>query len=64
MRLLGNDLNLIEFELDGGLAAKHGDDDADRVLFDLDGLDRAGEGGQGAVQDADGIAHSVGHDDQ
>ena len=63
MRLLGNDLDLIEFKLDGGLSAEHEDDDADSILFDLDGLDRAGEGCKGTVQDPNGIAHFVGNDD-
>ena len=36
MRLLGNDLDLIEFELDRGLTAEHRYDYADRILFGLD----------------------------
>ena len=63
MRLLGYDLNLVEFELDGGLAAKHGYDHVDCVLFDLDALHGAGEAGQRTVEDPDGIAHIVVDDD-
>ncbi len=63
MRLLGYDLNLIELKLDGGLAAKHGNDHVYRVLIDIDAFDGAGEGAQGAIQDADGITHAVVDDD-
>ena len=33
MRLLGNDLNLIELKLDGGLTAEHGNDHVHRVVI-------------------------------
>ena len=39
MRLLGYDLDLIEFKLDGGLAAEHGNNHVHRIVFDLDTLD-------------------------
>ena len=63
MRLLGNDLNLIELKLDRGLAAKHGNNHTDRVLFDLNTLNRTGEGTQRTVKDAYGIADFVVDDD-
>ena len=63
IRVLGNDLNLIELELDGGLTAEHGHDHADRVLIDVDTCNSAGEGGQRTIQDPHGIAHSVVDDD-
>ena len=63
MRLLGDDLNLIELKLDGGLTAEHGNNHADRVLFDLDVLNGAGEGAQRAVKDPDDIAHRIVDDD-
>ena len=46
MRLLGNDLHLVKLKLDGGLAAKHGHDDADLVLLDVDQIDDANEAGK------------------
>ena len=63
MRLLGDDLNLIEFKLDGGLAAEHRYDHVHRVVVDLNTLDSAGEAAQGAVEDPDSIAHCVVDDD-
>ena len=63
MRLLGNDLNHIELKLDGGLAAKHGNDDVDHVVVDIDAFDGAGEGTQRTIQNPDGIAHSIVDDD-
>ena len=63
MRLLGNDLNLVELKLDGGLAAKHGNDHADLVFVDLDVLDGAGKGGQRAIQDPNGVANGIVDDD-
>ena len=63
MRLLGNDLDHVELELDGGLAAEHRNDNVDRIVVDLDALDSAGEAGQGTVEDPDRIAHCVVDDD-
>ena len=63
MRLLGNDLYLIELKLDGGLTAKHGYDHIDRVIFDLNALHGAGEGTKRTIQNADSVAHSVVDDD-
>ena len=59
MRLLGYNLNLIELELDGGFAAKHLDNHADRIVFDVDALHSTGEGTQRAVQNPNGIANRV-----
>ena len=50
MRLLGYDFHLIEFELDGSLTAKHGNNHTDRVLIDLNALNNTGEGSQRTVQ--------------
>ena len=63
MRLLGDDLNLIEFKLNGGLAAEHGNNHIDRILVDLNALNSAGEGAQGTIEDPDSIAHIVVDDD-
>ena len=59
MRLLGNDLDLIELELDRGLAAEHRNDHADRILLDLNVLNGTGEGTQRTIHDPDGIANAV-----
>ena len=57
--LLGNDLHLIEFKLDGSFTAKHGNNHADRILVDLQALDGAGKRSEGAVKDAHSIANCV-----
>ena len=44
MRLLGYDLDLVKLELNSGLSAEHGHDDADCVLIDLDAFHHAVEG--------------------
>ena len=36
MRLLGNDLDHVELELDGGLSAEHGHGNHDLVLVDVE----------------------------
>ena len=63
MRLLGYDLNLVELKLNGGLTAKHRNDDVDRIVVDLDALDGTGEGTEGAIQNTDGITDGVVDDD-
>ena len=62
MRLLGDDLNLIEFKLDGGLAAEHRNNYADRIFVDLHAFHHAGEGAQRTVENLYGIANSVADD--
>ena len=57
MRLLGYDLYLIELELDGGLAAEHGNDHADRVVLDLDLVHHTGEGAERTIENADSVAN-------
>ena len=60
---VGDCLNLIELQLDGGFAAEHGDGHADFVLFDVEHLDKAVESGQRAIRNADGIADLIADDD-
>ena len=59
IRVLGNDFYLIEFELDGSLAAKHGNDHADRIFVDLNAVHTTSEAAQRTIEDADSIANSV-----
>ena len=59
MRLRGCDFYLIELKLDGSLTAKHGNHHADAVFVDLNGFHSTGEGTEGTVENADGVANRV-----
>ena len=59
MRLLGYSFHLVQFELDGSFAAKHGYDHIYRIVFDLNGFHSTGEGGQRTVEDAHSVANSI-----
>ena len=63
MRVLGNDLYLVEFKIDRGLAAKHGNNHADPVFVDLHAVHTAGEAAQRTIEDPDGIANGIVNDD-